>query len=263
MAYNKINWTENTPITADRLNQMETGIADASKDIAKCLPLTGGTLTGSINVPGESKFYNGAYVDPWHGEICAIKASGNVGIGGSLKVNEKLAFSNYGGSELNANIHSLALHAATGNGQIMTVGNNNTLYIGNTNTPLTIESSRTPDVNVGGTTYQLYHTGNKPTPWDIGAMSSNGPSFQGNMIQAGAGGRDWIYHINADMGSLHMAPHNNGNNDWDRQIMFDRDGQIFCNGRKKVPTWDGNPTHYMFRYGSGLGGANGYITFSY
>ena len=48
-----------------------------------------------------------------------------------------------------------------------------------------------------------------------------------------------------------------------QQIMFDRDGQMFCNGRKKVPTWDGNPTHYMVRYGSGLGGANGYITFSY
>ena len=48
MAYNKINWTENTPITADRLNQMEAGIVDASKDIGKCLPLTGGTMSGAI-----------------------------------------------------------------------------------------------------------------------------------------------------------------------------------------------------------------------
>ena len=35
-------------------------------------------------------------------------------------------------------------------------------------------------------------------------------------------------------------------------------------GNYRVATWEGsNPTHHMFRYGSGLGGANGYITFSY
>lgn len=222
MAYNKINWTENTPITADRLNQMETGIADASMDIAKCLPLTGGTLTGNL-------------------------AFSKVGTGGGL----------------NANIHNLALHSTTGNGQMLTAATDR-IYVGNPNTNLTIESKTNPAVNISGTTYSLYHTGNKPTAADIGAMGINGPTFSGNMIQAGAGGRDWVYHINADAGTLHIAPHNNDTNDWDSQIMFDRSGVMYCNGRKKVPTMaDQHAAHYMFRYGSGLGGANGYITFSY
>ena len=114
-------------------------------------------------------------------------------------------------------------------------------------------------------TGDVYSSGGlKPTPADIGALPSGNPSFRGNMVQTGEGGQKWIYHINAGVGSLNIAPQAaDGTNDWDRQIMFDRNGQIFCNGRKKVPTWDGNPTHYMFRYGSGLGGADGYITFSY
>ena len=228
------------------------------------LPLSGGTLSGNISVPGESKFYNDAYVDPWHGELCSIKASGHVGIGGSLKVNGKLAFSNIGaGGGLNANIHNLALHNHTGNGQMLTADINR-IYVGNPQTHLSIESSSNPIVNVSGNQYHIYHTGNKPAAWDIGAMAANNPSFEGNMVQHGPNGRNWIYHINADAGSLHIAPHNNGNPDWSKQIMFDRNGFIYCNVGRKVPTMDGNnPSHYMFRYGSGLGGANGYITFSY
>ena len=126
----------------------------------------------------------------------------------------------------------------------------------------TIEIANASELKLSGK--KVYHEGNKPTPADIGALPSGNPSFRGNMVQTGEGGQKWIYHINADLGTLNIAPQAaNGTNDWDSQIMFDRSGQIFCNGRRKVPTWDGNPTHYMFRYGSGLGGANGYITFSY
>ena len=183
--------------------------------------------------------------------------------GGTLTGN--LVFSNLGiGGGLNANIQNAALHGRTGNGQMLTVDDTNRIYVGNPDTPLVLESSVNPEVNVGGRICQLYHTGNKPTLGELGALAANGPSFQGNMVQTGEGGQKWIYHINASAGSLHIAPQlADGTNDWDRQITFDRNGQIFCNGRKKVPTWDGNPSHYMFRYGSGLGGANGYITFSY
>ena len=111
---------------------------------------------------------------------------------------------------------------------------------------------------------KVYHEGNKPTAADIGAMSTSGPTFSGNLNQNGPGGKDWIYHINADLGTLNIAPKNNGAPEWSKQILFDRNGAMFCNGNKKVATWDGNnPSHYMFRYGSGMGGANGYITFSY
>ena len=160
-------------------------------------------------------------------------------------------------------INCQELQNNTGNGQMMTAFSNR-IYVGNPNTHLTIESSSNPIVNVGGREYQLYHTGNKPTPWDIGAMSSNAPSFQGNMIQAGAGGRDWIYHINADRGTLNIAPRNNGNPDWGKQIMFDRNGQMYCNGNRRVATINQeNPAHHMIRYGAGMGGENGYITFSW
>ncbi len=131
MAYNKINWTENTPITADRLNQMETGIADASKDIANCL-------------------------------------------------------------------------------------------------------------------------------------SSDSPSFTGNMVQTRSG-YSWIYHINADIGSLNLAPQDaSGNSEWDNQIYMKRDGSLYCNHGCRVITGDCESfPHYKLRYGSGLGGQDGYITFSW
>ena len=207
MAYNKINWTENTPITADRLNQMETGIANASMDIAKCLPLTGGTITGDLTC---NQYLN---INAWSG---------------------------YG----------------TGAAKIWydaTATNNRMLRMTNVD-------------NIRLATGDVYSSGGlKPTPADIGALPLSNPSLKGNMVQTGDGGQKWIYHINAGAGSLHMAPQSaDGTNDWDNQITFDRSGQIFCNGRRKVPTMDGNnPSHYMFRYGSGLGGANGYITFSY
>ena len=47
------------------------------------------------------------------------KVEGNLTTGGNLNPQGSLAFSNYGGGGLSANIHSLALHAATGNGQII------------------------------------------------------------------------------------------------------------------------------------------------
>ena len=127
----------------------------------------------------------------------------------------------------------------------------------------TIEIANASELKLSGK--KVYHEGNKPTPADIGALPLSNPSFRGNMVQTGEGGQKWIYHINADMGTLNIAPQAaDGTNDWDSQIMFDRSGVIYCNGRKKVPTMaDQHAAHYMFRYGSGLGGANGYITFSY
>ena len=148
------------------------------------LPLAGGTLSGNISVPGESRFYNDAYTDPWVGQACAIKASGHVGIGGSLKVNEKLAFSNIGtGGGLNANIHNLALHNQTGNGQMMTADVNR-IYVGNPQTPLTIESSSNPIVNIGGNTHQLYHTGNLSVGNFVSGANGTGTTTLGNFNSA-------------------------------------------------------------------------------
>ena len=111
---------------------------------------------------------------------------------------------------------------------------------------------------------KIYHEGNKPTAAAIGAMPTSSPTFEGNLYQNGPGGKDWIYHINADRGTLNIAPRNNGNPDWGKQIFIDRNGQLHCNGNRRVATINQeNPAHHIIRYGAGMGGENGYITFSW
>lgn len=50
----------------------------------------GGTLSGPIQVSGESKFHNGTYSDPWNGTGCAIKATGNIAATGIIKANGRM-----------------------------------------------------------------------------------------------------------------------------------------------------------------------------
>ena len=260
-AYSKTVWTETTPITADKLNKMENGIAAA-------LPLTGGTLTGALGINGG-----------------------------------KLTFSNQiGGGQMSSLINCQELQNKTGNGQMMTASANR-IYVGNPNTQLILESGSNPIVNVGGTEYQLYHTGNKPTAGQIGALPLSGGTLTGfisvpgeSRFHNGAYTDPWHGQVCAIKASGNVAVQgqmrlNNGseavfhevcnardigmylnNNNWgiydyqkDRSVLrYNMDGDRVEVQGKRVATWDGNnPAHYMFRYGSGLGGANGYITFSY
>lgn len=65
-------------------------------------------------------------------------------------------------------------------GLYMTSSNN--LRLGNTTTPLYFYSSNNPKIKVGdGTSQTLYHTGNKPKPADIGALSINGGTLKGHL----------------------------------------------------------------------------------
>lgn len=65
-------------------------------------------------------------------------------------------------------------------GLYMTSSNN--LRLGNTTTPLYFYSSDNPKIKVGdGTSQTLYHTGNKPTAADIGALSINGGTLKGHL----------------------------------------------------------------------------------
>ena len=61
---------------------------------------------------------------------------------------------------------------ATGNTQLIGT-TTDTIYFGNPKTKIILESNSTPSVSVNGTTYTMYHTGNKPTPADIGAIPSS------------------------------------------------------------------------------------------
>lgn len=54
------------------------------------VPLSGGTLSGPIQVSGESKFHNGSYSDPWSGTGCAIKATGHIAATGVIRANQYL-----------------------------------------------------------------------------------------------------------------------------------------------------------------------------
>lgn len=59
--------------------------AAASSHTHSYLPLAGGTMTGAINVLGESRFYTTTYTDPWSGTTCALKATGNIAATGQIK----------------------------------------------------------------------------------------------------------------------------------------------------------------------------------
>ena len=62
----------------------------------------------------------------------------------------------------------------TNNKQLINVNaGNNIIYVGNPSTTLNLESNVNPSIKVGANVYTLYHTGNKPTPADIGAAASN------------------------------------------------------------------------------------------
>ena len=283
-AYSKTVWNESTPITADKLNKIEDGIASA-------LPISGGTLTGNVvlendkaiggkNTSGTVKWLawvdkanNAQFGDVSIKSVINSNANPEVNIGG----NGIYTLYHTGNKPTAAEIGALPLTGGTLTGDLTcnqylninawsgygtgaakiwydaTATNNRMLRMTNVD-------------NIRLATGEVYSSGGlKPTPAEIGALPSGNPSFRGNMIQTGEGGQKWIYHINAGVGSLNIAPQAaDGTNNWDSQIMFDRSGVIYCNGRKKVPTMaDQHAAHYMFRYGSGLGGANGYITFSY
>ena len=61
---------------------------------------------------------------------------------------------------------------ATGNTQLIGTGTD-TIYFGNPKTKIILESNSTPSVSVNGTTYTMYHTGNKPTASEIGAAPTS------------------------------------------------------------------------------------------
>lgn len=60
----------------------------------------------------------------------------------------------------------------TGNTQLIGTGTD-TIYFGNPKTKVILESISNPNVSINGTSYTMYHTGNKPTASDIGAAAAS------------------------------------------------------------------------------------------
>ena len=251
------------------------------------LPLKGGTMTGSITLPNsvagqiQQTLSDGTITSTLYitaGNILKIGSADVPNVCIHSKNNPQVSVNgttytlyHTGKKPTAADVGALALTGGTLTGALTVSDNSKNVVIGTGGSDVYMHNSASGKYlqlkDNGILMYsdsKIYHEGNKPTAGDIGAMSTSGPTFSGNLNQNGPGGKDWIYHINADLGTLNIAPKNNGAPEWSKQILFDRNGAMFCNGNKKVATWDGNnPSHYMFRYGSGMGGANGYITFSY
>ena len=103
---------------------------------------------------------------------------------------------------------------------------NGGIDVGNTSVSTSICSKSAPAWWNGSNLYKIYTEGNKPTPGDIGAAAANNPSITENIVQTRSG-YSWIYHINADIGSLNFAPRNSdGNSDWAKQFLIKRDGNV-------------------------------------
>lgn len=103
---------------------------------------------------------------------------------------------------------------------------NGGIDVGNTSVNTSICSKLVPTWWDGSNGYKIYTEGNKPTLGDIGAAAANDPSITGNIFQTRSG-YSWIYHINADIGSLNFAPRNSdGNSDWSKQFLIKRDGDV-------------------------------------
>lgn len=63
--------------------------------------------------------------------------------------------------------------------RILYLSSDNNVNIGSLSNPLEIKSSINPVVNVGSKLYTMYHTGNKPTAIDVGAIPITGGTFSG------------------------------------------------------------------------------------
>ena len=86
----------------------------------------------------------------------------------------------------------------------------------------------------GNEAYNVFTEKNPPNSSQIGALPTDSPCFTGNMVQSRSG-YAWIYHINADIGSLNIAPRNSdGGNDWSKQFLLKRDGDVEISKNLKV-----------------------------
>ncbi len=170
--------------SATKATQDGNGNAISSTYVKK----SGDTLSGALQVAGESKFHQGAYTDPWPSHSCAIKATGDIGVTGTVKTS-KMQVSSRGGNWIegmalsNASISISNQNSATGYHPIL-AGKTKSNHIWNIGTIMDragfygFKSGRTEN--------------NRDWALDIdvttGAVSSTGsitaPSFIGNATSA-------------------------------------------------------------------------------
>ena len=184
--------------------------------------------------------------------VGGVEANANAALNvkGNTVINEgKLTFSKQkGGGQMSSLINCQELQDNTGNGQMLTA-HNNTVYVGNPNTQLYLESLNNPTLVRNGANFTLYHTGNKPTANDVGALPIGGGTLTGVLsvsgnsktITMGTGGSD-VYITNSASGK-YLQLKDNGTLSYDDKLIYHEgnsggptQGNWFSGGFPRVAT---------------------------
>lgn len=201
-------YTKNEVDTRDT-NTLNSAKSYTNSEVAKKLSLTGGVMTGLLQTPnatmgiklgddsligdgnianqmllqggedstqGGITFGSGKDTNIYRGDANLLKTDDTFNAVGGLQWNGQSLDNRYvKGNNIKLSVSNDVLNSSvltTSNKQLL-AGSSDRVYLGNSNTKLSILSSINPEIMIGTTSYNLYHTGNKPTPADIGASPSN------------------------------------------------------------------------------------------
>ena len=153
-------------VIGSNLGSMEDGAlgrgtgADIFAEIGGGYATFNGTIaSGAITASGESRFHNGNYSDPWHGQPCAIKATGHIASTATIK-----------GAHLQA----------TGNGKNLLLGTGDSdVYIHNSASGKYLQLK--DDGTLSYDDKLIYHDGNSKGP-------TQGNWFSGGFPRVGTNG---------------------------------------------------------------------------
>lgn len=182
---NPVYHTGNKPSPADIGALASNGTAVAATKLATARKINGISFDGTgditttnwgtarnITIGNSKKSVNGSVDISWSlADIGAAAASHSHNYlplsGGSLTGTVTAPF-------LNITDNNGYRHNSLGAGDNHVIGvSSGIVYLGNSQAKTQIEGNSNPTVLVGSNKYTMYHTGNKPTPADIGAIPSS------------------------------------------------------------------------------------------
>ena len=237
MAYTKTQWNENTPITADRLNNIETGVENAIDKTATIMeiPITNSygwqqfrwNRPNCDTVSWTRDADKGKAIEIFNEtdskQLLLLDDNGNLTAAGNLVVQ--------GTTQLNGHVSTGDMNIYGSLGVRDGVDINGKLKVGK---------------NVQAANFAI------DTLEDTVYMHFRYNGSQRGLIRAMSDGSGVELHSY------------DGNGTWKNNFVLSAEtGKALVNGRRLAAFDTSNPAHCVFRYGSGLGGAAGYITFSY
>ena len=251
MAYTKTNWNENTPITADRLNNIETGVAN-SLDTT-----TGGLVNGKLTVNGVLRVNK-------HIDTPIVEANTDLIINKyDFKTyytsNEFGSYIYCGKNKSSINLTDSKMTYANPNGNIE-IGPQNSSHCHIYTDKPTFYFNK--DLLVNGN--RVYHAGSRPTAAEVGALPTSGGTLTGTLTMSKASGNTYYYAQRTDTGTtVRMGVGEGGINHGlysdtlGKWMVYANATKVYLNGT--ASEWNG----YTMRTGSGLSGTSGTITFTW